>query len=55
MLSLSEEFNRRLDQTNTRLDSLFRVVVKREEHYTLENKVLELEKEVKQIKEKMVG
>lgn len=49
----SGQLNQRLDNTNMRLDSLYEVGVRREDHLELGKKVLELEREVIKIKEKI--
>jgi predicted nuclease with TOPRIM domain len=49
------EVNRRIDETNNRLNRLYEVIVRREEHTTLEQKFIELEREVHEIKSKMAG
>ena len=48
-----DETNSRIDETNNRLNRLYEVIVRRDEHKGLEQKVLELEKEVREIKLKM--
>ncbi len=47
------EVNRRIDETNNRLNRLYEVIVRREEHTALELKVIALEREVHEIKSKM--
>ncbi|MGD2089400.1 MAG: hypothetical protein PVH61_24715 [Candidatus Aminicenantes bacterium] len=49
------EVNRRIDETNNRLNRLYEVIVRREEHAALEQKVIALEREVHEIKSKMAG
>lgn len=41
--------------TNNRLNHLYEVIVRREEHAALEQKVIALEREVHEIKSKMAG
>jgi methyl-accepting chemotaxis protein len=48
-----DETNSRIDETNNRLNRLYEVIVRRDEHKGLEQKVLDLEKEVREIKLKM--
>ncbi|UCH94641.1 MAG: hypothetical protein JSV88_30860 [Candidatus Aminicenantes bacterium] len=47
--------SRRIDETNNRLNRLYEVIVRREEHMILEQRVVELEKDVRQLKSKMSG
>ena len=47
------EVNRRIDETNNRLNRLYEVIVRREEHASLEQKFIALEREVHEIKSKM--
>jgi predicted nuclease with TOPRIM domain len=49
------EVNRRIDETNNRLNRLYEVIVRREEHAALEQKIIALEREVHEIKIKMAG
>ena len=49
------EVNRRIDETNNRLNRLYEVIVRREEHTSLEQKFIALEREVHEIKSKMAG
>jgi len=49
------EVNRRIDETNNRLNRLYEVIVRREEHASLEQKFIALEREVHEIKIKMAG
>jgi DNA anti-recombination protein RmuC len=57
IVSVNEGFLRGIENvnnnTNTRLDKLFNAVVRRDDHFKLEKKFIELEKEVKEIKEKI--
>jgi len=39
-----DETNRRIDETNRRMDSLYEVIVRREEHTGLQERVADLEK-----------
>jgi len=48
-----DETNRRIDETNDRLNRLYEVIVRRDEHTTLDQKVLALEKDVQELKLKM--
>jgi chromosome segregation ATPase len=48
-----DETNRRIDETNDRLNRLYEVIVRRDEHSTLDQKVLALEKDVQELKLKM--
>ena len=51
--AVREELNHRLDETNNRIDRLYEVIVRRDEHSGLEQKVLELERDVREIKLKI--
>jgi predicted nucleic acid-binding Zn-ribbon protein len=48
-----DETNRRIDETNDRLNRLYEVIVRRDEHTTLDQKVLALEKDVQELKLKI--
>lgn len=48
-----DETNNRIDETNDRLNRLYEVIVRRDEHSTLDQKVLALEKDVQELKLKM--
>lgn len=57
---LREELNHRIDETNNRIDvtndrinRLYEVIVHRDEHSSLEQKVQDLERDVREIKIKM--
>ena len=43
----------KISETNDRLNRLYEVIVRRDEHKTLELKVIELERDVKEIKSKI--
>lgn len=47
------ELSRRVDETNNRLNRLYEVIVRRDEHTTLEQKVIEHEKVLQEIKSKI--
>lgn len=51
--ALREEFGRRIHETNTRIDRLYEVVVRREEHETLEQRLRALERDVAEIKRRV--
>jgi predicted nucleic acid-binding Zn-ribbon protein len=51
--STREELGQRIDETNDRLNRLYEVIVRRDEHSTLDQKVLALEKDVQELKLKM--
>jgi chromosome segregation ATPase len=48
-----DETNNRIDETNDRINRLYEVIVHRDEHSGLEQKFLELEREVREIKIKI--
>ena len=50
-----EDLGNQIRETNKRVDRLYEVVVKREEHYTLEMKLIKLEEEIQKIKEKIAA
>jgi uncharacterized coiled-coil DUF342 family protein len=50
---LREELRNEIAGTNERIDRLYEVIVRRDEHYTLEAKVMKLEEEVSAIKAKI--
>ncbi|MDY6863747.1 MAG: hypothetical protein SV062_12275, partial [Thermodesulfobacteriota bacterium] len=50
-----DETNNRIDGINTRMDRLYEVIVRRDEHYKLEQKVANLELEVNKIKSQMAA
>jgi peptidoglycan hydrolase CwlO-like protein len=45
--------NKSIMETNDRINRLYEVVVKKEDYFILEHKVIELEREIKLIKEKI--
>jgi chromosome segregation ATPase len=50
-----DDTNRRIDETNDRLNRLYEVIVRRDEHSTLDQKVLALEKDVQELKLKITA
>jgi acetylglutamate synthase len=44
------ELNSRIDETNNRLNRLYEVIVRRDEHASLEQRIVELEKDVQELK-----
>jgi predicted nucleic acid-binding Zn-ribbon protein len=48
-----DETNDRIDVTNDRINRLYEVIVHRDEHSSLEQKVLDLERDVREIKIKI--
>lgn len=48
-----DETNNRIDETNDRINRLYEVIVHRDEHSGLEQKVLDLERDVREIKIKI--
>ena len=55
LLARIDETHRRIDHTNARLDRLYEVVVKREEHFTLESRVAHLEEVVEGLRLKLAA
>ena len=55
LLARIDETHRRIDHTNARLDRLYEVVVKREEHSTLESRVAHLEEIVDDLRLKLAA
>jgi hypothetical protein len=49
------ETNKRIDETNRSLGHLYEVIVRREEHFLLTERVVNLEREVASIKEKLAA
>jgi len=49
------EINSRIDKTNEHLGHLYEVIVRREEHFLLTDRVVNLEREVASIKEKLAA
>ena len=45
-----DETNKRIDGTNKRIDRLYEVIVRRDEHYKLDQRVADLEREVTGLK-----
>ncbi|MCK4469211.1 MAG: hypothetical protein KAU60_12750 [Desulfobacterales bacterium] len=45
-----DETNKRIDGTNKRIDRLYEVIVRRDEHYKLDQRVADLEREVTDLK-----
>lgn len=50
---LRKDMINRIDETNNRLNRLYEVIVRKDEHKVLEQKVLELERDVREIKIKI--
>ncbi|MFC2141050.1 hypothetical protein ACFLQP_02005 [Acidobacteriota bacterium] len=50
-----DDLSTQMVEVNRRIDRLYEVVVRREEHAALEQKVIALEREVHEIKSKMAG
>jgi predicted nucleic acid-binding Zn-ribbon protein len=50
---LREDLTHRIDETNDRINRLYEVIVHRDEHSSLEQKVLDLERDVREIKIKI--
>jgi chromosome segregation ATPase len=50
---LKDRIEDKISETNDRLNRLYEVIVRRDEHKTLELKVIELERDVKEIKSKI--
>ncbi len=48
--SAREELSERIDETNKRIDRLYEVIVRRDEHYKLDQRVADLEREVTGLK-----
>ena len=47
--------NAHLDGTNKRLDKLFEIVVRREEHFLIANRVHEMDQEIREIKQRLAA
>lgn len=47
--------NTRIDGTNKRMDQLFDVVVRREDHFKVEQRVTALERDLRELKEKVAA
>ena len=52
---LREELSQQIGETNKRIDRLYEVIVRREEHKSLDRRVLGLEKKVREIEEKIAA
>ena len=50
--SVREELSERIDETNKRIDRLYEVIVRRDEHYKLDQRVADLERIVNDIRRK---
>lgn len=50
---LKDRIEDKISETNDRLNRLYEVIVRRDEHKTLELKLIELERDVKEIKSKI--
>ena len=50
-----EELSQQIGETNKRIDRLYEVIVRREEHKSLDRRVLGLEKKVREIEEKIAA
>jgi chromosome segregation ATPase len=50
---LKDRIEDKISETNDRLNRLYEVIVRRDEHKTLELKVIELERDIKEIKSRM--
>ncbi|MFN3594102.1 MAG: coiled-coil domain-containing protein [Thiobacillaceae bacterium] len=55
LLARIDQTNRRIDHANVRLDRLYEVVVKREEHNELESRVAHLEEVVKSLRQSLAA
>ena len=53
--AIREAVDRRLENNNKRLDQLYEVVVRREEHYLLTNRVENLERELADLKKRVTA
>jgi len=53
--AVSEELNHRIDETNKRLDRLYEVIVRRDEHAAIVIKINELDHEVREIKQRLAA
>ncbi|MBU1487870.1 hypothetical protein KKH56_07485 [bacterium] len=45
--------SRRIDETNKRIDKLYEVIVRRDEHEKLERKIVRIEQDIAQMKEEI--
>ena len=48
-----DETNTRIDETNNRINRLYEVIVRREEHSSLEQRMVVIEKDVQELKSKV--
>jgi predicted nuclease with TOPRIM domain len=48
-----DETNNRIDETNNRINRLYEVIVRRDEHMILEQRLVEIEKDVQELKSKI--
>lgn len=48
-----DETNTRIDETNNRINRLYEVIVRREEHTSLEQRLVVIEKDVQELKSKI--
>lgn len=53
--AVREELNHRIDETNKRLDRLYEVIVRRDEHAAIVIKINELDHEVREIKQRLAA
>ncbi|MDY6862581.1 MAG: hypothetical protein SV062_06275 [Thermodesulfobacteriota bacterium] len=53
--AVREDLTQRIDGMNNRMDRLYEVIVRKEEHYKLEQRVANLEIEINQIKTKLAA
>ena len=53
--SVRDELVAMIGETNKRLDRLYEVIVRREEHYLLENKVENIEKRLQDLERKLAA
>ena len=53
--ALREELTQRIDETNKRLDRLYEVIVRKDEHIQIEQRVTGLERDVNELKRKIAA
>jgi hypothetical protein len=53
--ALREELSHRIDETNKRIDRLYDVVVRRDEHFVVAERVAVLEREVNKLKRRLAA
>jgi len=53
--AVREDLTGRIDETNRRLDRLYEVIVRREEHVSLTERVIHLERDLAEIKQKLAA